>query len=125
MWYKFFANGFSLVSDAQHNTMYRQHKNQTSKTRRDLLIHDTLKSSAEIIPMFTACDTENGTNLLYLYAMRTAMNDCRAAVQKCVQAGKAAKVLSRPQILRIHVQVLYGKLRVLLKKIYVKLMFRR
>lgn len=54
MWYKFFANGFSLVSDAQHNTMYRQHKNQTSKTRRDLLIHDTLKSIAEIIPIFTA-----------------------------------------------------------------------
>lgn len=125
MWYKFFSNGCTLVSDAQHNTMYRQHKNQTSKTRRDLLIHDTLKSSAEIIPMFTACDTADGGNLLYLYAMRTAMNDCRAAVQKCVQAGKAAKVLSRPQILRIHVQVLYGKLRVLLKKIYVKLMFRR
>lgn len=124
MWYKIFASGYTLVFNGKKDVMYRRHEKQASNTRRDLLLHDTEAICETVLPLFVAHSTQN-CNLVYLYAMRNAKYNCRAAVQKCVQAGKAANVLSRPQILRIRVQVLYGKLRVWLKKIYVKLMFRR
>ena len=124
MWYKIFASGYKLVFDGKKTVMYRRHEKQASNTRRDLLLHDTEAICDTVLPLFV--EHSNGTNnLLYLYAMRNAKYDCRVAVEKCIEAGKEAHLLSSAQILRVRAHLLYGKVRLVLKKIYLKLILKK
>lgn len=123
MWYKIFASGYKLVFNGKKDVMYRRHEKQASNTRRDLLLHDTEAICETVLPLFIAHSTET-CNLLYLYAMRNAKYHCRAAVEKCIASGKAARILSAMQILRIHAQLVYGKARLGLKSIYLKLILK-
>lgn len=124
MWYKIFASGYKLVFDGKKTVMYRRHEKQASNTRRDLLLHDTEAICETVLPLFIAHSTK-ACNLLYLYAMRNAKYDCRAAVEKCIEAGKEAHLLSSAQILRVRAHLLYGKARLVLKKIYLKLILKK
>lgn len=124
MWYKIFASGYKLVFDGKKTVMYRRHEKQASNTRRDLLLHDTEAICETVLPLFIAHSTK-ACNLLYLYAMRNAKYDCRAAVNKCVAKGKAEQLLSGTQVLRIRTQLLYGRVRLILKKVYLKLILKK
>ncbi|MGN0571789.1 MAG: glycosyltransferase family 2 protein [Candidatus Fimenecus sp.] len=123
MWYKFFTSGYQIVSDGKKNVMYRIHKKQTSQTKRELLQHDTLVVSKEMIPVFIARSTPED-NLLYYFALRNAKYACRAAVHACLEAGKIQHALSCAQRFSVRVYMLYGKLREMLKRIYTKLRFK-
>lgn len=124
MWYKIFASGYKLVFDGKKTVMYRRHEKQASNTRRDLLLHDTEAICETVLPLFIAHSTK-ACNLLYLYAMRNAKYDCRAAVNKCISKGKAEQILSGTQVLRIRTQLLYGRVRLILKKVYLKLILQK
>ncbi len=124
MWYKIFAGGYNLVFNGKKDVMYRRHEKQASNTRRDLLLHDTEVICETVIPLFIAHSTKE-CNLLYLYTLRNAKYDCRAAVEKCIAAGKAEHILSGAQILRIRAQLQYGKVRLVVKKIYLKLILKK
>ncbi len=124
MWYLIFTNGYSLVSDAQTNVMYRQHEKQTSNTRRDLLLHDTVEAGKILIPLFIEHSTKEN-NLLLQYTCRNAKYNCAPEVRECVRAGRAHKLFTPGNILYIYLYSFYGKLRETLKKLYTRIRFKK
>ncbi len=124
MWYKIFAEGYKLSCDGKKAVMYRRHEKQASNTRRDLLLHDTEVICETCIPLFISHSTADN-NLLYYYALRNAKYDCSAATRKCLAAGKEQNALSSVQMLCVRVYMLYGKLRRILKKIYLKMILKK
>lgn len=117
MWYRIFLKGYSLISDNKANVMYRLHENQTSKLRRDLLLHDSYEMSKIIIPTFVEKSTRTN-NLLYKYAKRYAVHECRDALNECIKSGQKTKLFTNVDILRLNMWLLYGKIRNLLKNLY-------
>lgn len=120
MWNLIFSNGYQLITDNKNNVMYRIHRNQTSKLRRDLYLHDTIKSSKILIPLFGA-KNDTGGHLLYLYARKVAINNCLQVVRTCIKYGKQNKLLNLYDILKIRGYVVYGCFRNILKYIRNKL----
>ena len=110
MWDVIFTSGYNLVSDNKSNVMYRLHRNQTSKLRRDLYLHDTTKASETLIPLFAEKSTKDN-NLLFLYAKRVAIGYCAKAVSMCIDYGKTHKVFSIKDTFIIRGILLYGCLR--------------
>ena len=124
MWLQFFCNGFSMIADmTQKNVMYRLHANQTSKTRRDLLVRDSFEMAKIIAPAFAENSTKK-TNLIKMFAKRNAKYDCRNAVDECIRVGTGHGILSARDIVDIRLSVIAGKLRNLLKAMYHRIMFR-
>lgn len=124
MWYLIFTNGYSLISDGQTNVMYRQHEKQTSNTRRDLLLHDTVEAGKILIPLFVKHSTPEN-NLLLQYTFRNAKYNCTPEVRECVREGRAQKLFTAGNILSIYVYSLYGKLRETLKRLYTRIRFKK
>ena len=120
MWYLIFTHGYGLITDNNNNVMYRLHRKQTSKLRRDLYLHDTVKSSNILIPLFGSMK-KGDENVLYLYARRIAINNCVKAVNMCIKYGKQNKLLNLYDILKIRGYVVYGCFRNILKYIRNKL----
>ena len=125
MWYQIFSREYCLVVDPeQRDVMYRLHANQTSKTRRDLLLHDSYEISKLIAPTFAAQSTRE-CNLLCLFAKRKARHDCVDAVRECIRVGRETKTLTAWDMAYIRVWLILGKLRNIAKKIYHRLFFRK
>ena len=121
MWDLIFSNGYQLITDNKDNVMYRLHKNQTSKLRRDLYLHDTVKSSEILIPLFGSM-SKTGENLLYLYARRVAISNCLQVVGMCINYGKSHMLFGLCDILKIYTLAVYGCFRNSLKCIRNKLL---
>ena len=119
MWIQMFLSGYSLVSDNKPNVMYRLHRNQTSKLRRDLLLHDSFEMSKIIVPVFIKNSTREN-NLLRQFAARHARHECKDAVNECIREGRKANVLSAYDVMYLKLKLVWGKIRNLLKKIYLE-----
>lgn len=118
MWLQFFCNGYRLVADLEEkNVMYRLHAAQTSKTRRDLLLHDSYEMAKIIGPVFAESSTRTD-NLIKMYAKRNAKYDCKDAVMECIKLGKENNKLSAGDVISIKASLYKGKLRNVLKRIY-------
>ncbi|MBE6708571.1 MAG: glycosyltransferase [Ruminococcaceae bacterium] len=125
MWLQFFCNGYSLIADLnEKNVMYRLHANQTSKTRRDLLVRDSYEMAKIIAPTFADQSTED-TNLIKMFAKRNAKYDCRNAVDECIRVGIENNKLSFFDVLNIRICLLAGKVRNVVKKIYHRIFFKK
>jgi len=124
MLYSLFGNGYSLaVEPEQHNVMYRLHANQTSKTRRDLLLRDSYRLSKIIAPLFASLSSKS-SNYLRMFAIRQARANCMNAVNESIEVGKRTRTLETVDLLYIWCWCVFGKLRDGLKKLYYKLCFR-
>lgn len=121
MWDVIFTSGYNLVSDNKPNVMYRLHRNQTSKLRRDLYLHDTVQASETLIPLFAEKTTKD-CKLLFLYARRVAIGYCAKAVSMCIDYGRNYKIFSIKDIAIIKVMLLLGGLRNFIKIIRNKLL---
>lgn len=110
MWYVIFTNGYNLVSDNKSNVMYRLHRNQTSKLRRDLYLHDTIQASETIIPLLGEKSTRSN-NLLYYYARRVAIGYCKKAVGMCLKYGIETGIFSKQNCIQLKLLSIYGKFR--------------
>ena len=120
MWYQIFGAGYKMVVDLKHkDVMYRLHENQTSKLRRDLLLRDSYEMSKIIIPTFISKSTKSN-NLLKSFAVRYAKFECRDAVNECIAKGKNANLFSVYDVLYLKVYLIWGKIRNILKKIYLE-----
>lgn len=125
MWYQIFGSGFDMVADVQQrDVMYRLHANQTSKTRRDLLLRDSRALSEVISPAFAQKSTEKH-NLVRLLAIKNATQNCVDAVNVCIRVGRQNMVLRTGDVIQIKLWLLVGKLRNVLKSIYHRLAFRK
>ena len=116
MWYRIFSNGYQLITDNKQNVMYRLHRNQTSKLRRDLYLHDTIQSSEILMPLFARYSSEDNP-LLYLYARRVAISNCLKAVDMCIEYGRAKKIFNFYDITKIRSFAVYGCFRNMLKSL--------
>lgn len=124
MFYEIFSRGYNLVFDADHNDVsYRLHANQTSKTRRDLLVRDSYEMAKIIAPTFAKMSTKK-TNLLKMYAKRNARHDLKNAVNHCIKIGKEAGVIGFCDISYLRAWLLVGKCRNCVKKIYHRICFK-
>lgn len=112
MWYIMFSSGYKLVSDNKLNVMYRLHRNQASKLRRDLFLHDTILSSKVLIPLLG-----EQKEFLYLYAKRIAKLDCRIAVNLCKDYARQKELFSPVEYLKLDLFCCYGKVRNFIKTI--------
>lgn len=125
MWYQIFSRGYSLVVDPQQrDVMYRLHANQTSKTRRDLLIRDSLEMAKIIAPSFAA-QSSREIPLLRLFARRNARQYCVAAAEECIRVGKQAGIFGTGDVCYVRIWLMLGCLRNFLKRIYHRLVFTK
>ena len=125
MWYKIFLNGYGMIADINRkNVMYRLHAEQTSKTRRDLLLKDSHTLSKMVIPDFIKNST-GSINLLKLYAKQNAKHYLKDAVNECIIQGRKSGCLSEKDILEIKSYLFYGKIRSFAKNIYNRLKLKR
>lgn len=123
MWYQIFCNGYGLVVDPlQRDVMYRLHPNQTSKTRRDLLIRDSLALAKIIAPDFAARSTGEYP-LLRLLAKRNARQFCVAAAEECIRVGRQTAAFSAGDVCYVRFWLVLGYLRNILKRMYHRLLF--
>ena len=121
MWYQIFGNGYNLIVDTENkDTMYRLHANQASKTRRDLLLHDSLEMCKIIMPMLIR-HSKKENNLLKKYAKRIARHDCKDAVYECISRGMDSNILTIGDAIYLKTWLLIGKIRNVLKRIYLEL----
>lgn len=121
MWYQIFGNNYKLVVDLEHkDVMYRLHENQTSKQRRDLLLHDSFEMSKIIIPAFIKNSTKDN-NLLKQFAIRHTRHECKDAVNECIKEGKKAGLISICDAVYLKTLLIRGKVRNILKKIYLEI----
>ena len=124
MWYSIFSKGYSMVVQPENrNVMYRLHANQTSKTRRDLLLRDSYELSKLISPVFASLSNSE-TNLLKMFALRNARIYCKNAVNESIRVGKEFSVLTSSDIASIKCCVVWGYIRNILKKIYHKVLIK-
>lgn len=125
MWYNIFSHDYSLVVDPeQYDVSYRLHANQTSKTRRDLLVRDSFEMAKIIAPTFAKLSTKK-INLLKMYAIRNSRHDLKNAVNHCIDIGKKTNVIGTMDIVYIKFRVFCGKCRNVIKKIYHRLRFKK
>jgi hypothetical protein len=123
MLYRIFAAGYRVVAHSDdHLVYYRLHANQTSKTRRDLLLHDSHAAAELIAPVFASLSTRE-TNFLRLYAGHQAKQACRAALDTCIRVGKETGCLGFGAVVSLRLRLLAGYARSVLKKIYHALRF--
>lgn len=123
MLYRIFSAGYRMVAHTNDRLVYyRLHANQTSKTRRDLLLHDSHAAAELIAPVFASLNTKD-TNFLRLYAGHQARQACKEAVNTCVRVGRETGTLSGGDVLALRIRLLLGYGRSVLKKIYHALRF--
>ena len=123
MLYRIFAAGYRVVAHCDdHLVYYRLHANQTSKTRRDLLLHDSHAAAELIAPVFASLSTKE-TNFLRLYAGHQAKQACKEALNTCIRVGKETGRLGFGDIVALRLRLLAGYARSVLKKIYHALRF--
>lgn len=124
MWYSIFSKGYSMVVQPENkNVMYRLHSNQTSKTRRDLLLRDSYELSKIISPVFAAL-SDSKVNLLKMFAIRNARIYCKNAVNETIRIGKEYSVLSLTDVLSINCRLVCGYFRNIIKKVYHKVLIK-
>lgn len=123
LWHQMFSCGYQLVADPeQRDVMYRLHKNQTSKIRRDLLLHDSLEMAKIIAPVF-AMQSTGKNNLLFLYAKRNARQHCVDAVNACIRVGKQTETMTFMHIGGLKGWLFWGRIRNVAKRLYHRLVF--
>lgn len=123
MLYRIFAAGYRVVAHCDdHLVYYRLHANQTSKTRRDLLLHDSHAAAELIAPVFASLSTKE-TNFLRLYAGHQAKQACKEALNTCIRVGKETGCLGFGAVVSLRLRLLVGYARSVLKKIYHALRF--
>lgn len=124
MWHQIFSHGYRLIAaPEQRDVMYRLHANQTSKTRRDLLIRDSLEMTKIIAPEFAKQSTKKHP-LLRMYAKRNARQYCVDAVNECILVGRQMGVFRLGDILYLRLWTVMGKVRTILKKLYHHIAFK-
>ncbi len=122
MWYRIFGKGYSIVADGVNNVFSRLHSNQVTQTRQDLYYSDCQIISDELMGIFLS--QENKQQLFGLYISDSAKRNVYSVARKCLAKNKELKILSLKQHLRIGLFFGYGKLRIILKKVYYKLIYK-
>lgn len=119
-WYHIFGGGYDMVTDmSKQCVMYRIHANQTSKTRRDLLLRDSVELTQIVSPLFEKLSTKQN-NLLYLNAVKQARANCVDAAKEAVSYAKKARALPFTMHMKVYGYMLYGAVRQLLRQAYIK-----
>lgn len=124
MWLSLFLHGYGMLRGKAVDVHSRIHAGQLTQRGRELFRSENLTLGDWIIPELTEISRQ-GPNFLYRYAKYCAKYDLSSLAEKCLRAGKARGVLSLGQRAGIRFQGLYGKLRILLRKLYYKLILRR
>ncbi len=119
MWYRLFGNGYKLIADGKNNVLSRLHANQVTQTRQDLYSSDCIAISKELIEIFKS--RKYSLELLCLYICNSAKHNVYEVARKCLREEKN---LNFSHYARIYVFFVYGKIRVIIKKIYYKLFFK-
>lgn len=122
MWYRIFGKGYSIVADGVNNVFSRLHSNQVTQTRQDLYYSDCQIISDELMGIFLS--QENKQQLFGLYISDSAKRNVYSVARKCLAKNRELKILSFKQHLRIGLFFGYGKLRIILKKVYYKLIYK-
>lgn len=123
--YQLFCGGYEMVADIDNkDVMYRLHAQQTSKTRRDLLVRDSYEMAKIIAPVFAKQSTKE-KNLLKMFAKRNSRHDLEKAVSECIRVGEGWNLFSKKDIFELKLCLIWGKTRNLLKKIYHKTILKK
>ena len=123
--YQLFCGRYEMVADIDNkDVMYRLHAQQTSKTRRDLLVRDSYEMAKIIAPVFAKQSTKE-KNLLKMFAQKNAKHDLKNAVNECIRIGENEKIFNKSDIYELKFFLYLGKIRNLIKNIYHGIMFRK
>lgn len=117
MWYRIFRKKYNLLFIDSIGVRSRVHENQLTQTGRDIMNHDFILSSKELIPIFLSYSTKD-RNFIYLYGLRNALYGQRSIVNHIIHASQEKKLLSKYQLCCINVTQLYGSIRPIIRRLY-------
>ena len=124
MWYQIFFRQFSLVFDGYDHVTMRIHGGQVTRSRNDLFEHDALVIGELLAPNLKEQSTYE-ENLLYLYAKKMAVHQCKDVVaHMATTAGEKCPFTLKQKLSLTAVQT-YGKIRRGLKRVYYGYLLRK
>lgn len=117
MWYKICLMGFDLAYSPEICVCNRVHNKQLTQTGRSVLYHDSVEITKEIIPLII--EKMQGINkLVYLFIKREAIWCCKDSFKVGIELADKHKILSRFQKIKLHLVLLYGKIRPFIRRCY-------
>lgn len=117
MWWNIFLSHYSLFTIETVGVHSRIHKRQITQTRVDLYEKDAYYIG-DIIPQKFAAISTKECNCILEFAKAEAIRKHDRTVSNCICTGKKAGVLSLRDITMLRVFQIYGRLRPLIKKMY-------
>ncbi len=124
MWMKLFLNQYSLVYNDDEDVFSRIHGKQLTQTGRSLFKKDSMTIGNLVIPELLRI-SDRKENYLYLFAKRNAKNDNRAVVKRCEREGKQKNLFRIKHIMILRMELLYGRFRPFLRKIYYRVLLKK
>lgn len=120
MWINIFLAKYNLVYVDYIGVQNRIHPKQVTHTQRGLYIKDASYIAANKLDNFI-CISSKHQNYLYMQARRMAIRGLDECVALYIKRGKEEKLLSISSVAILKFDLLYGKIRPLLKQIYYRL----
>lgn len=119
MWNKIFLNGYSMLICPYVGVKSRIHGGQLTRSGVALFHSDCEKMSEYLILKLLEVNTKEN-KLLFRYAMNNAKYQNKSIVKRILKL----KILTTRDILKVNMQLVYGDLRSVVRKVYY-LLFRK
>lgn len=117
MWWKICLSGYGLDFCNELGVHYRVHGKQLTQTGAELYHKEAQLIGREMIPHFyEASDKKN--NILYEYAKKEAIHGNPQNVDDSIKRANDKKLFSCPQVLKLHLLCVYGKVRPSIRRMY-------
>lgn len=123
MWTKIFLNKFRLLYIDYCGVCSRVHSGQLTQRGREIFYKDSEYITKIVAPRI-AEDIDYSKKLMYSYTKYFAKMNCKNAYKHCLSIAKAHKLLNITKRTKIRFIALYGKIRPLIRKMYLRI-FKR
>lgn len=120
LWIKIFLKHCNLVYSKDKLVYSRVHNQQVTQTKRDLFHSDSIYISKKLISDL-ANEADNKNNFYYLFAKHNAVYGINEITLNYIKENKKLKKLSKIDICKLYMFMMYGKIRPTIRKIYYKI----
>lgn len=123
LWIKIFLKHCKLVYSNDKLVYSRVHNQQVTQTKRELFHSDSIYISKKLINDL-AKESNKENNFYYLFAKHNAVYGINEITSNYIKENKKLKKLSKKDICKLYMFMMYGKIRPTIRKIYYKIFLK-
>ncbi len=124
MWFEIFLDKYSMIVSSDVGVLSRWHREQVTKTRKDLFHHDVEYICQTIPEKMAAVDTKQDA-FLFRFAKYLAVQGNTASVNKCLAVAEDYNLFSANDKFKLKLASFYGKIRPVIRKVYYALLSKK